>query len=753
MAENITLTNISSFTNDTSAVNATANNNAAITAAFQDVLSRSGVSPNQMTSALDMNNNQIINLPTPSTVNSPARLIDVVSNPTIVVPPTGTSGHNVPFLDGNNTWSGTNTYNTTSTFGGSSVFNGSSTFNGTATFSNTTNVPFIQTGSGAVTRTVDAKLKDSVSISATDFGCVGDGVTNNFTNLSNAITAAGGKTLFFPQGNFVNTLTSAFAGFSVAANTVFRGMGKGISILTFTGTGSSFANVFSMSTKHVTFKDMTIVLNGDGTGLQNLILFSLVAGSGQILLENCELVSNCLEGTTIGGTATNGDQVKMTFTSTALAGSPITISSTVSGGQTTAQIASGLATAINANATLTSAGIVATASGSFIGIAQPDTLEPQATLSTSVTGAATETMTYGVSGNTFAFVIGVSASEINDITLLNTDVFGFDWVILKANSTTTINRRWRILGGFFSANINGHVNINSPKGTFERLVVSGTTMGPVGLGTVNGTPISLANVGLAAITGNSIRGTFINNIIHLEEACTGITVSGNVIQGVTSTSLGAGFSGSGIFMTDNNIGTGSFRACVDISITGNTFRQATTNSSGYGIFVNATSVLTQRLTVVGNTFSGFSAGANIIATQFDFIGNTFTSFVGSGTGITVNASSSVGTIANNAINNFATALSGSGTTIQITNNVGYNPVGAQASSTMGASPFTVTAGNSPETHYINQSATNTATIAKNTRSIHTLVNASTFYVVELRPNESYITTWTTTAPTFVRDIH
>src|SRR5258708_20847859 len=98
MAENITLNNVATFQNDTTAVNTINGNNAAITTAFVDVLSRSGVSPNQMTSNLDMNSNQILNLPPPATTSSPARLIDVVSNPSITVPPVGTSGATVPLL-------------------------------------------------------------------------------------------------------------------------------------------------------------------------------------------------------------------------------------------------------------------------------------------------------------------------------------------------------------------------------------------------------------------------------------------------------------------------------------------------------------------------------------------------------------------------------------------------------------------------------------------------------------------------------
>jgi hypothetical protein len=110
MAENYTPTPVSTFTNDTSAVNTVNSNFTAISTAFTDCLSLSGVSPNQMKSNLDMNSNQIINLPSPATVNSPARLIDVVLNPTIIVPPVGTSGSVVGLLNANNTYSGTSTF-------------------------------------------------------------------------------------------------------------------------------------------------------------------------------------------------------------------------------------------------------------------------------------------------------------------------------------------------------------------------------------------------------------------------------------------------------------------------------------------------------------------------------------------------------------------------------------------------------------------------------------------------------------------
>lgn len=121
----VTLANVGSLIDATTAATTINSNSAAVVAAFDNTLSRDGTAPNTMSAALDMNSNQIYNLPAPSTVNSPARLIDVVSNPSIVVPGTGTSGHTVPFLDGNNTFSGTNTFTSTVTLPANSVPNAS----------------------------------------------------------------------------------------------------------------------------------------------------------------------------------------------------------------------------------------------------------------------------------------------------------------------------------------------------------------------------------------------------------------------------------------------------------------------------------------------------------------------------------------------------------------------------------------------------------------------------------------------------
>ncbi len=140
----LTLTDLANLQNETTAVNAINANNAATIAAMNNTLSRDGTTPNPMGASLDMNGNDILNLPAPSTVNSPARLIDVVSNPTISVPATGTSGHTVPFLDGANTWSGVQTFGAAGNVGKLTIAgntSGSTVLNSTAVASGTLTLP------------------------------------------------------------------------------------------------------------------------------------------------------------------------------------------------------------------------------------------------------------------------------------------------------------------------------------------------------------------------------------------------------------------------------------------------------------------------------------------------------------------------------------------------------------------------------------------------------------------------------------
>lgn len=62
---------------------------------------------------------------------------------------------------------------------------------------------FTPTGTGAVTRTSDAKFSDMISIK--DFGAVGDGLTNDTTALQNALAA--NDSVLIPEGTFLISST------------------------------------------------------------------------------------------------------------------------------------------------------------------------------------------------------------------------------------------------------------------------------------------------------------------------------------------------------------------------------------------------------------------------------------------------------------------------------------------------------------------------------------------------------------------
>lgn len=66
---------------------------------------------------------------------------------------------------------------------------------------------FIQSGTGAVDRTVQSKLSDLISVK--DFGAVGDGTTNDKPAIEAAVSAAAGRKILFPPGTY--RLSSAYA--------------------------------------------------------------------------------------------------------------------------------------------------------------------------------------------------------------------------------------------------------------------------------------------------------------------------------------------------------------------------------------------------------------------------------------------------------------------------------------------------------------------------------------------------------------
>jgi len=211
--------------------------------------------------------------------------------------------------------------------------------------------------------------------------------------------------------------------------------------------------------------------------------------------------------------------------------------------------------------------------------------------------------------------------------------------------------------------------------------------------------------GRGILTGAAVKG---------EISLTGNTIGSNWLDGVYIVSGPQRVSIVSNVITTNNIGgTGSAGIFIDngakgVAVVANSIGNASSESQAYGINIAA------------------GAGGRLLIADNVITNNT-------------TANMSVGAL--------------SGTDNRIHNNIGYNPVGVTGAANVGTSPATITAGPTPETHYLKQTATNTATVAKGGQQVAALINASTYYVVELGPNESYVVTWVTTQPTYTKDVH
>jgi len=107
-------------------------------------------------------------------------------------------------------------------------------------------VGFIQAGTGAVTRTAQSKMRESVSV--LDFGAVGDGVTNDTAAIQAALNYAAtltGCTVLMPAGTYLVTSTLSFTGHSTQLVGVGRGiiptsyaLSNGGTQITYTGTNT-----------------------------------------------------------------------------------------------------------------------------------------------------------------------------------------------------------------------------------------------------------------------------------------------------------------------------------------------------------------------------------------------------------------------------------------------------------------------------------------------------------------------------------
>lgn len=132
-----------------------------------------------------------------------------------------------------------------------------------------TSVAFTAPGAGAVTTTVQAKLAQTIS--PFDFGCVGDGTTDDTANFQAALNAAAGGTVYLPVNTPSGASTAKFlvGNITVPLNTSIVGQMSYPTILL--TTAGLQVNPYSLGSQLRTKAGATITLN-DGCSLDSLLV-------------------------------------------------------------------------------------------------------------------------------------------------------------------------------------------------------------------------------------------------------------------------------------------------------------------------------------------------------------------------------------------------------------------------------------------------------------------------------------------------
>lgn len=247
------LNDVTSGYASTTLVNA---NNVAIEAAFENTLSRDGTGPNQMGATLDMNGHNVLNIGTLDITTLSAD--NLVINGEVVVPSAvavstlpDPTGHSTKFLQTDGISASWQT-------------------------PDSSEVSFSQSDTGAIARTAQAKLRESMSIM--DFGAVGNGTADDTASLQAAVLAArtANRRLYIPAGTY------NYSALTTGDYDYLYGDGFDKSILHYTGTGNAFELGSGAVLKDLKITGTTSANNGITAGGDN----GSYTLKGSILLDN-----------------------------------------------------------------------------------------------------------------------------------------------------------------------------------------------------------------------------------------------------------------------------------------------------------------------------------------------------------------------------------------------------------------------------------------------------------------------------------
>ena len=291
------------------------------------------------------------------------------------------------------------------------------------------------------------------------------------------------------------------------------------------------------------------------------------------------------ESGTIAGTVTLSDIVNLTFTSSSISGSPVTVSYTVQSGDTTSTIASGLVTAINSNSALSAASLKGLASGAVVYMSYPSTLSPAPTFSESVGKIETATIAGTVTLSNIVYLTFTSSSiSGSPVTVSYTVQSGDTTSTIASGLATAINSNSALSAAFLTGSASGAVvymsypSTLSPVPTFSQSVgkVETATISAVSTGKIatikvtstgiTGSPVTISYTALSSDTASTVA-TQLATLINSNSALSAVSLTALASSGVVYISYPSTLSPAPTFANTGSTATVTLAAPAVATVT------------------------------------------------------------------------------------------------------------------------------------------------------------------------------------------
>jgi hypothetical protein len=235
MTDKLSLTDVASLQNETTALAQLAANNAATITALDNTLSRDGTSPNQMSASLDMNSNRIINLPQAVSDTEPVRLLEIGNAPVYAANALASAAASASSATTASTQASNAAYSASSA---SSSASSAASSAATAT----TEAGIATTQAGVATTQASAAAASAIAAAATETTLVAGLSTSSSTSVaigtgSQTFTTASGK--LYTAGQFLLVSSAAnSANYMHGTVTSYSGTSLVMNITDFGGSGT-----------------------------------------------------------------------------------------------------------------------------------------------------------------------------------------------------------------------------------------------------------------------------------------------------------------------------------------------------------------------------------------------------------------------------------------------------------------------------------------------------------------------------------